>query len=168
MYGSVVAAKGWRGPFSGPCGRRGPVAARPPAPRLSNLRPPPPCGSWSSRRLRTTMAVMDPAAVCSLVCRSVANVTAMHRTNGHNLPLLLLFRVVVGQRNLALAHTEAHTRARMAYIMDKYHWVQLDDAAQHLEAAFHVPPGSLDVAEKVAVRHRFLSCVIDEALCGCG
>lgn len=52
-------------------------------------------------RFLTTMAPMAPKDCVSLVCRSVAEVTAKDSTNVNILPFLLLFRVVMCYRNLA-------------------------------------------------------------------
>lgn len=95
---------------------------------------------------------MEPAAAFSLLCRTVADVTAVHRTNGHNLPLLLLFRVVLSQRNLAFEHDEGSSSALMGHIIHTYLEAKLDETAQHLDEAFQVPAGALDVAERVKVR----------------
>lgn len=107
------------------------------------------------------MAVMGPAECFSLVCRSVADVTAKSRTNGHNLLLLLLFRVVLSQRSLAFAHSSSDTLALVTYITSTYQAAKLEQAAQYLEAAFHVPAAALDIAARVKVCPPFsgLACV---------
>lgn len=107
------------------------------------------------------MAVMGPAECFSLVCRSFADVTAKSRTNGHNLPLFLPFRVVLSQRNLAFAHSSSDTLALVTDITSTYQAANLELAARYLEASFHVPAEALDIAARVKVCRPFsgFACV---------
>lgn len=80
--------------------------------------------------------------------------TEKNATNGNNIPLLLLFRVLLSQRNLAFLHRPADTLALATYITTTYQPLKVQPATKALAQAFQVPTGALDVAERVKVRQR--------------
>lgn len=82
----------------------------------------------------------------------MVDVTAKNTTNGHNLPLLLLFRIVMSQRNLAFSHQEADTRALGSYITASFQSPKLEEAVKTLAEAFRVPAQNLDITARVKVR----------------
>lgn len=92
---------------------------------------------------------MPPSAVFSLLCRTVAEVTEKNATNGNNIPLLLLFRILLSQRNLAFLHMPVDTLALATYITTTYQPLKVQPATKALAQAFQVPAGHLDVAERV-------------------
>lgn len=104
--------------------------------------------------LLTTMAVMGPEECFSLVCRAVAEVTAVDSADGSNLPFLLLFRVVMRFRNLAFLHTPVDTLALSNYLTTTYLPAKFEDVAQGIADAFKVPMDQLDVAPRITVRLR--------------
>lgn len=111
--------------------------------------------------------MMSPADCFSLVCRSVAEVTPKNIINGHNLPLLLLFRVVMSQRNIAFAHARMDTVALATFMTSKFESAKLPAATQLLADAFHVSVADLDVSARVKVcslRVCFALCFV---ACGC-
>lgn len=95
---------------------------------------------------------MPPAQAFSLLCRTVADITAKNTTDGHNMPLLLLFRIIVSQRNLLFPHTASETRALASYMTSSFQSPKLDEAVKILADAFRVPASSLDVTACVKVR----------------
>lgn len=95
---------------------------------------------------------MPPAQAFSLLCRTVADITAKNTTNGHNMPLLLLFRIIMSQRNLLFPHTASETRALASYMTSSFQSPKLDEAVKILADAFRVPASSLDVTVCVKVR----------------
>lgn len=95
---------------------------------------------------------MSPVQTFSLLCRMVVDVTAKNTTNGHNMPLLLLFRIVMSQRNLVFAHTEADTRALASYMTTSFQSPKLEEAVKILADAFHVSTRDLDITGRVKVR----------------
>lgn len=104
-----------------------------------------------------TMA-LSPEQAFSLLCRTVADITAKNATNGHNLPLLLLFRVFMSQRNLVFTHTQSDTRALATYMTTSFQTPKLDEAVKTLAAAFRVPVVNLDISARVKVRWLLVIC----------
>lgn len=98
------------------------------------------------------MGRVGPAETFSLLCRTVAVVTAKNTVNGHNLPLLLLFKVVTGQRNLAFPHTAADTQALTTYMTTTFQCAKVEEVAELLAGAFHVSVAELDISTRVTVR----------------
>lgn len=68
------------------------------------------------------MGPVGPAETFSLLRRTVAVVSAKKIADGHNLSLLLLFKVITGQRNLAFAHTAADTQALTTYMTTTFQY----------------------------------------------
>lgn len=97
------------------------------------------------------VAMMGPAECFSLLCRTVAEVREKNSANKNNLPLLLLFRVIMSQRNLVFAHERMDTVALCSYMTNTYESVKLDQATQHLADAFHIPAADLDLSARVKV-----------------
>lgn len=95
---------------------------------------------------------MSPSQTFSLLCRTLVDITAKNTTNGHNMPLLLLFHIVMSQRNLVFPHDEADTRALASYITVSFQSPKLDEAAKILADAFRVPARDLDITSRVKVR----------------
>lgn len=95
---------------------------------------------------------MLPAQTFSLLCRTVADVTGKNTNNGHNLPLLLLFRIVMNQRNLAFVHGEADTRALASFMTLTFQTPNIEETAKILADAFRVPHTSLDLTARVKLR----------------
>lgn len=94
---------------------------------------------------------MSPAQTLSLLCRTVADITAKNTTNGYNMPLLLLFRVVMSQRNLVFPHSQSDTRALATFMTSSFLTSKLDEAVVILADAFRVPARDLDVSGRVKV-----------------
>lgn len=94
---------------------------------------------------------MLPAQTFFLLCRTVADVTGKNTSNGHNLPLLLLFHIVMNQRNLAFPHEEANTRALASYMTMTFATPKIEEAVKTLADAFRVPHGDLDLTARVKV-----------------
>eukprot|EP00170_Pyropia_yezoensis_P005239 contig_21356_g5253 len=92
---------------------------------------------------------MLPAQTFFLLCRTVADVTGKNTSNGHNLPLLLLFHIVMNQRNLAFPHEEANTRALASYMTMTFATPKIEEAVKTLADAFRVPHGDLDLTARV-------------------
>ncbi|KAK1863401.1 hypothetical protein I4F81_005957 [Pyropia yezoensis] len=95
------------------------------------------------------MAPMPPSDVFSLLCRMVAEVTVKNVNNGNNIPLLLLFRVVLAQRNLAFPHMLSDTVALALYMTLTYQGLKVVPVTKLLAKAFNVPVDHLDVAQRV-------------------
>lgn len=86
---------------------------------------------------------------------------------GHNLPLLLLFHIIMNQCNLAFVHSEADTRALARYMTITFVTTKIEEAANIMADAFHVPHGSLDLTAGVKVRPSLVSRVGSvSAVCG--
>lgn len=98
------------------------------------------------------MRRLPPADTFSLLCRAVTEVTAKNAVSGCNLPILLLMKIIVTQRNLAFPHTAADTTSLATYLTDTYRSVGLAAATKLLAVAFQVPVDGLDVAKRVKVR----------------
>lgn len=110
--------------------------------------------------LPLTMAPMPPSDVFSLVCRMVAEVTVKNVNNGNNMPLLLLFRVVLAQRNLAFPHMLSDTVALASYMTLTYQGLKVVPVTKLLAKAFNVPVDHLDVAQRVTVRQLCFSACL--------
>lgn len=102
-------------------------------------------------RLHVAAEMMGPADCFSLLCRTVASVTEKNSSKGNNLPLLLLFRVVMSQRNLAFTHSKMDTVALCSYMTSTYESAKLGQAQQYLADAFRVPADDLDLSARVKV-----------------
>lgn len=98
------------------------------------------------------MGQVGPAETFSLLCRTVAVVTANNSVNGHNLPLLLLFKVVTGQRNLAFPHTAADTLALTTYMTTTFQYAKVEQVAELLAGAFHLSVAAVDISTRETVR----------------
>lgn len=113
----------------------------------------PGCLSASRIVLSGTMTLRGRKAdTFSLLCRPVATVTDIDSGNGHNLPLLVLFRIVLSQRNLAFPHTESDTNALATFINTSFGSGKVAQAARHLAEAFCVNEEDMDIAMRVQVR----------------
>lgn len=99
-----------------------------------------------------SVMAMSPVQTFSLVSRMVVDITAKNTTNGHNMPLLLLFRIVMSQRNLAFLHAEADTRALASYMTASFQSPKLEEAVKILAGAFRVAVRDLDITGRVKVR----------------
>lgn len=93
-----------------------------------------------------------PADTVSLMCRTVAEVTSKNVFGGYNLPILLLMKIVVLQRDLAFPHSAADTTALATYLTDTFRSAGLAAATKLLAVAFQVPVDGLDVSKRVKVR----------------
>lgn len=92
-----------------------------------------------------------PSDTFSLLCRIVAEVTAKNVTNGNNVPLLFLLRLVVSQRNLAFIHSEADTNALATFINSTFQAVKLPEARAFMAKVYGVPEEALDMVARVKV-----------------
>lgn len=97
------------------------------------------------------MGRFTPAETFSLVARSVADVTAKNACSGHNLPLLLLFRVIISQRDLAFPHGMSETMALVRYMTATYQSLSIEDVAKELAVAYRVQAKHMDVSRRVKV-----------------
>lgn len=97
------------------------------------------------------MGRFTPAETFSLVARSVADVTAKNTCSGHNLPLLLLFRVIISQRDLAFPHGTSETMALVTYMTSTYQSLSIEDVAKALADAYRVQAKHMDVSRRVKV-----------------
>lgn len=98
------------------------------------------------------MGRLPPAETFSLLCRTVAEVTTKNVVAGNNVPILLLMKIVVVQRNLAFPHASTDTTALATYITDTYRSASIEMATSLLAVAFQVPVDGLDVSKRVKVR----------------
>lgn len=119
-----------------------PHALRPPAAR-------PRQGSSFSGKMTLRERTAD---TFSLLCRTVATGTDIDSCNGHNLPLLVLFRIILSQRNLAFSHTESDTNALATFINTSFVSAKVAQAARHLAEAFCVNEEDMDIAMREQVR----------------
>lgn len=106
-------------------------------------------GRWAPS---IAMATMPPSSVFSLLCHTVAEVTEKNANSGRNIPLMLLCRVLLSQRNLAFSHMLADILALETYITSTNQPLRVLPATKALVAALQVPTSRLDVAERVTVR----------------
>lgn len=98
-----------------------------------------------------------PADTSSLLRGTVARVTDIDVSNGHNLPLLVLFRVVLRQRNLAFPHTESDTNALATFINTTFGSGKIGQAAKNMADALNLSQEDMDIAARVQV------CLVDPA-----
>ncbi|KAK1861878.1 hypothetical protein I4F81_004457 [Pyropia yezoensis] len=111
------------------------------------------------------MGLVGPAETFSLLCRTVTAVSAKNTADGHNLPLLLLFKVITGQRNLAFPHAAADTLALTTYMTTTFQYAKLEDVTALLAGAFKVPATALDISARVTTRALYqLLTVLDAHL----
>lgn len=97
------------------------------------------------------MARLPPAETFSLLCRTVAELTTKNVVSGYNLPILLLMKIVIMQRNLAFPHSAADTTALATYLTDTYRSVSVEAATNLLAIAFQVSAAGLDISKRVKV-----------------
>lgn len=95
---------------------------------------------------------MEPKACFSLVCRTVAEVTAKDPARGSNLPFLLLFRVVMRHRNLAYPHSVLDTSKLDNFMSATFQSAKFEQASESIAEAFQVSHDDLDFAPRVTAR----------------
>lgn len=98
------------------------------------------------------MAPMEPKACFSLVCRTVAEVTAKDPARGSNLPFLLLFRVVMRHRSLAYPHSVLDTSKLANFMSATFQSAKFEQASESIAEAFQVSHDDLDFAPRVTAR----------------
>lgn len=96
--------------------------------------------------------VRRPSETFSLLCRTVAEVTAKNVTNGNNVPLLFLLRLIVSQRNLAFIHSEADTNLLATFINTTFQAAKLPHAKSVFAAVYGLAVEDLDIVARVKVR----------------
>lgn len=97
------------------------------------------------------MVRCSPVDTFSLLCRVVAEVTPKSTSNGNNMPLLLLFRVIMAQRDLAFPHTPSETLALASFMTSTFQMAKLQDVIDAMSSAFRVVPKKLDMGARVTV-----------------
>lgn len=76
----------------------------------------------------------------------------MSATNGNHMPLLLLFRIAMRHRNLALPHTPLNTLALANYMTTTCQSLKFEQAIDGVAHALNVPVDDLDAAPRTTVR----------------
>lgn len=97
------------------------------------------------------MGRLPPAETFSLLCRTVAEVMTKNVVSGYNVPILLLMKIVILQRNLAFSHTAADTTTLATYLTETYRSVGVEAVTSLLAAAFQVSADALDISKRVKV-----------------
>lgn len=103
------------------------------------------------------MGRVGAADAFSLLCRAVSIVTEKYSVNGHTLPILLLLRVVMAQRNLAFTHTAADTLALATFMTTTFQTAKIEKTTEVLAKAYQVPVTALDLAARVRSRKHIMN-----------